>query len=149
MTGLGVVDRLKRVVTRSRDDFETRGWVERLLVNETGELTPTEEYVHRYGLARRIRAGELERTPEVPGGWSPALERPFATDADAGVVADALARLSDRGLIERVPADGAGEAERTYWRLTDAGRQEQNRLVRAYRRELERLQVEYGMTTDW
>lgn len=147
--GTGAADWLRRLATGSVREPETDGWVGRLLVNETGELTSTAEYVYRYGVVERTREGELEPATAGPGGWSPDRERAVVTDEDAAVVTRTLARLERRGLLERVAPGEPGDPERTYWRLTDAGERERERLERGYRRELEQLQLEFGMTTDW
>lgn len=150
MPGFDTIGWLRRVRARFGSEFETDGWAERLLVNETGELTPTEEFVYRYSVVKRQRDGELERATDRPGGWSPDLEPAFtADDAAWRTVVRTLERLERRELIERVAAGESGDPERTYWRLTAGGRRERERLERRYRRELEQLQLEFGMTTDW
>lgn len=131
-------------------DFETDGWVERLLLNETGELTSTEEYVYRYNVVKRTRDGDLEFAHGRAGEWSPELEREFSDDEVAAkTVARTLDQLEQGELIKRAEAEESTDSEQTYWRLTESGKRERERLEKQYRRELAQLQLKYGMTIDW
>lgn len=131
-------------------EFETHDWVARLIINETGQLTSTNEFVYRYGIAKARREQDTEQSINSSGEWSPEREQELTNDeAATRTVTKTLEDLAVRGLIEQVEADDTSNSDQTFWRLTEKGEQEQDRLEQQYQLELEQLQLEFGMTTQW
>lgn len=104
-------------------------WLDRLLLRETGDVTPTEEYVFHHGAEMRSRAGEPVPDAVERGEWSSGLRAELVAEGSRDAVVAALERLQEADYLERVDPATQDDREGPYWRLTAAGRAERERLT--------------------
>lgn len=101
---------------------EGEAWVDQLILDVTGEITSTEEYVYHHGIEKSRRAGSPISDALSQGSWSPPLRERYVSNGSRKAVTRALNRLEDAGHIEAVEPATQDEWEGPYWRLTPDGR---------------------------
>lgn len=128
---------------RDRAPEVLEGWIERLVLNQTGELTTTEEYVYTHALWKRSKQGKP--VPEGIGGGSlsPTIRDELVNPQSRSAVERALVRLRNAGLVRRIERPNESDV---YWQLTGAGREAQEHLATCFSKDVEELRFRYGMT---